>query len=245
VNGNPPLCFGGVFDGGGLSNVTPSTVGDTDGLVSPPPAGALVVPPPPGGLVGPPLAGHASLLDDVVGNSVVLRGVVGTSSSPVKGTMTMPSVESALGAPDGVVVSLGNAWPWALALATKATDAPIASAVLNTNAANVRCPAMGSTEPYSVGTHGAVCSAGRSLQLTGCHIDVWNTGTNSSLTAATSVPFFARDWRAHAPSGATPRPVSSCQTRISFPSFPSNLYLPFISPSPSGRDHVELPLCGG
>ena len=79
VNGSPPLLPGGVVAGGGLSNVTPRTVGETDGVtvplgagvVVPPPEGGVVVPPPGGGLVVPPLAGQALPLALAVENAVL------------------------------------------------------------------------------------------------------------------------------------------------------------------------------
>ena len=78
VNGSPPPLLGGVVAGGGLSNVTPSTVGETDGVtvppgagvVVPPPGGGVVVPPPGVGLV-PPLAGQALTPGLVVENAVL------------------------------------------------------------------------------------------------------------------------------------------------------------------------------
>jgi len=111
VHGRPPARLGGVLDGGGLLNVTPSTVGDIDGLLVPPDD---VVPPPGGGAAVPPPAGHALLLDDVVGNSVVLRGVSARSLLPVRGTVTMPSVGPARGVPGGEAVTFGDGRPAAL-----------------------------------------------------------------------------------------------------------------------------------
>jgi hypothetical protein len=135
--------------GGGLSNVMPSTDGDTDGLVvltpptpfgglvvpppPPPPAGDVVVPPLGDGLVGLPLAVQVLLLGDVVGNCVVRGGVVATPP-PVNGTMTMP--------PEGVAVALDDELPAAVALATNAEGTPTVSPALNANR-TIRSPLRG------------------------------------------------------------------------------------------------------
>ena len=91
MNGSLLPGFDGVL-GGGLLNVTPSTVGETDGLIVPVLAEGVVVPPPLGGVVVPPLAGRALLLGVVVGNPVV--AVQGTTSRE-------DTVDSGLGVVDG------------------------------------------------------------------------------------------------------------------------------------------------
>jgi len=130
VNGSFAPGFEGVVDGGGLSNVMPSTVGETDGVM-PPPVGGLVAPPPGGGLVGVPLAGHALLLGLVVGNSVL--AVNGTTSR-------LGPAESRLGVADGMTRMVDDGSPSALAVATRSTDALPASPAVNANAAIVRNP---------------------------------------------------------------------------------------------------------
>jgi hypothetical protein len=160
-----------------LTKVMPSTVGDTDGVV----LGADdVVPPPGGGLVGLPLAGHALLLGDVVGNCVVLSGAVATP--PAKGTMTMPSVATAAGQLDCLVLAFGEGLASASALIAKAVDAPIAIPALNVNTA-IRSLVRGALRQPT-----------------------------SSLAAATSVPFSARGWCAHAPRGAAPAPSQGARS---------------------------------
>ncbi len=110
MNGSGPF-LGGVTVGGGLSNVTPRTVGETDGVMVPPPAG------------------HALLLGLVVGNSVL--SVKGTTSR-------LGCIESGLGLADGMAMTLDEALPSALAVATRIADAQPASAVLNASSAIVR-----------------------------------------------------------------------------------------------------------
>jgi hypothetical protein len=116
VNGSFPPGFDGAVDGGELSNVMPSTVGDTE---------ELVVRPPGGGLVGLPLAGHALLLGLVVGNAVLV--VNGT-------TKRLGCAESGLALANGMPRRLGDGLPSAFALATRTTDAPTATVALSANA---------------------------------------------------------------------------------------------------------------
>jgi hypothetical protein len=139
VNGSFPPGFDGALDGGGLSNVMPRTVGDTDGVTVPPSAGELVPPPtggvvvplPGGGVVGLTLAGHALLLELVVGKSVL--AAKGT-------TMSVGSDGSGLGVADGTMGTLRDGLPSALALATRSMDALPARPALNANAAIAHRP---------------------------------------------------------------------------------------------------------
>jgi hypothetical protein len=141
VNGSFPPGFDGGVDGGGLSNVTPSTVGDTEGVIVRPPGGGfvvvpplgggVVVPPPGGGLVGLPLAGHALLLGLVVGKAVL--AVNGT-------TRRLGSAESGLGVANGMARGLDDGLPSALAVATTTTFTPRATVVLSASTAIARNP---------------------------------------------------------------------------------------------------------
>ena len=193
VNGSPPPCFGGVF-GGGLSNVTPSTDGDTDGLVVvvpptpggplvvpvpvpvsvggvvvPPPGGGLVVPPPGGGLVVPPPGG--GLVGLLLAGHVLSLGVVVGSWVVLKGIVPLPPGNGTMTMP-AVKKPLGgldgtapadDRLPSALAFTANAIDAPTASIALKPSRP-IRTLLRGATR-----------------------------GPTSSLTAATAVPFFARD----------------------------------------------------
>ena len=107
VNGSRPFVGGSGADAGGLSNVTPSTVGVIDGRVVPPPAG------------------HALSVGVVVGNPVL--AVSGT-------TKRLDSVGIGLGKGGGIM-TLADRLPSALALPTSTTDAPHARPVLTANAA--------------------------------------------------------------------------------------------------------------
>jgi len=134
VNGNGPL-LGGVTVGGGLSKVTPRTVGETDGSGLPPAGGDVVVPPaggdvvlPPAGGLVVPLAGHALLLGVVVGNPVVA----------VKGTTSREdAVDPGLGVADGGMTAFDGGAS-ALAPATRMTDAVPARLALSMSAPIVR-----------------------------------------------------------------------------------------------------------
>lgn len=134
MNGSGPL-LGGVTVGGGLSKVTPRTVGETDDPVLPPAGGDVVVPPAGGDVVLPPagglvvlLAGHALLLGVVVGNPVV--AVKGTTSR-------VGSVDSGLGIADGGMTAFDDGAS-ALAPATRKTDDVPARPALSVNATIVR-----------------------------------------------------------------------------------------------------------
>ena len=116
MNGSRPVVGGSGSDGGGLPNVTPSTVGVKDGLA---------VPPPTGGLDGP-LAGHTLLLGVDVGNSML--AVNGTTSR-------LGSGDSGLGAAAGIATSLADGMPSARAPAARITGAPHRRLVLTANAA--------------------------------------------------------------------------------------------------------------
>ena len=161
MNGSLPPGFDAVL-GGGLSNVIPSTVGETDGLMVPVLAVGVVVPPPSGGVVVPPLAGHALLLAVVVRNWVVA----------VKGTTSREdAVDSGLGIADGVMAAFDDGLASALALATRMTDAVPARLALSMNAAIVRragsslkCPRVTRviTHHPGRGCEGAVKRAGAS-----------------------------------------------------------------------------------
>jgi hypothetical protein len=152
VKGRPPPRPGDVV-GGGLSNVIPRTVGDTDGVVVPPPAGRLVVPPPAGGLVVPTPAGAVVVPTPaggvvvpppvgrlLAGQALLLGLTVENSVLAVNGTTTSVSaVEAGRGVADGVTTMVEGELASALALAAiSSADAPHARPAHTANAAIVR-----------------------------------------------------------------------------------------------------------